>query len=510
MIKDNEGEPYQQVIPADGWNLEYIEDDSQKDRLSEFVQNLINTPFDLSKDFMLRGYLIKLSEDEHELVIILHHIAADGWSASVLVKEVVELYEAYEEGRASKLAPLEIQYSDYAIWQRKYLSGETLDQKMGYWKKKLEDVSPLQLPTDHKRPAVQSIKGAVTGFTIDKELLSALHSLSREQGVTLFMTLLTAFKILLYRYSGQEDICVGTPIAGRQQHELEGLIGFFVNSLALRSEVKGDVSFLDLLKQVGTVTMEAYENQDVPFEKIVDEVLNERSLNRNPLFQVSFVLQNTPEIPQLRFGKIKLSRESFDRTSAKFDMTFFLNETPNGIQGSVEYSTDLYSEETIKRKISNFKNLLRSIVKKPQQRIYELPMLSKEEENSLLHEFNETYVSDKTDKNIIELFEAQVSKGPDRLAAVYGNEKLTFGQLNERANQLAAYLKSKGVTREKFVPICIEPSLNMLVGIWGILKAGGVYVPIDPEYPKERISYILKDTSAAIVLSSIQSVDENC
>jgi hypothetical protein len=268
----------------------------------------------------------------------MHHIASDGWSVSVLVKEVVELYAAYIENRAAGLAPLPIQYADYAVWQRSNLQGELLDKKVGYWKDKLRGVEPLQLHTDRPRPSVQSRKGAILGYSIDKELGEQLQAFAHQQSSTLFMTLLAAFNVLLHRYTDQEDICVGTPIAGRQHEELEGLIGFFINTLALRSEVRSGSSFKDLLGQIRQSTLEAYGNQEVPFEKVVDAVVKQRDMSRTPLFQVMFVWQNTPEVPELRLGEVQLLPQAFEQNTAKFDLTFTITQTASGLQGSDDVS----------------------------------------------------------------------------------------------------------------------------------------------------------------------------
>ncbi len=279
------GETFQYIKAKDLWQLNIIDSSrfqQNPDGLQEYIYNIINEPFDLSKDDMLRAHLISMEEQEHTLVITMHHIASDGWSRSIFVKELVEFYKSYAENRPSLLTPLELQYADYAIWQRTYFQGELLDKKLRYWKEKLEGVAPLQLPADYTRPAIQSTRGALTSFDLDKKLSIELQQLSLQQGTTLYMTLLAAFKVLLYRYSGQQDICVGSPSAGRQQEEVEGLIGFFVNTLALRSEVKGDATFVELLQEVRATTLEAYEHQEVPFEKVVNAVVKERDMSQHP------------------------------------------------------------------------------------------------------------------------------------------------------------------------------------------------------------------------------------
>ncbi|MEO7533278.1 MAG: amino acid adenylation domain-containing protein, partial [Ferruginibacter sp.] len=511
VIKEVDGEGHQYItgdIDPQLINIDGAKYKNDPEGLQDFIKQFIRKPFDLSKDHMLRVGLINLDEEEENiLVVAMHHIASDGWSISIIVKELVELYSAYTQGRHHNLSPLPIQYADYAIWQRNYLKGEILDKKIAYWKEKLDAVTPLQLPLDYERPVVQSVKGAAAGFTIDKSLTGSLQQLSQQQGVTLFMTLLAAFKTLLHRHSGQQDIVVGTPIANRTQHEIEELIGFFVNTLALRSNVNGSEPFTELLQQVKATTLEAYEHQDVPFEKVVDAVVQERDMSRSPLFQVMFVLHNTPEIPELRLGDVALSPESFDHNAAKFDLTFSITATELGLRGSLQYCTDLFNENTISRLLLHFNNLLQAIVSDPQQKIALLPMLGNEEKQQLLEVFNNTSVEFKESDNIITLFEKQAAKSPQSIALIFGEERLTYQQLDERSNQLAHCLRSRGVKKEVLVPICINKSPEMIVGILGILKAGGAYVPVDPAYPTERILFMLLDSNAEIILTAEKHVE---
>jgi NRPS condensation-like uncharacterized protein len=360
FLQEND-QVYQFILEKDSWNLDlqdgskYIET-ADNQELQIYIEKLIVAPFDLGKDHMVRATLLALSCEDYLLVITMHHIASDAWSMSIIVNEVVELYSAYMEDRASNLIPLDLQYSDYSIWQRNYLQDEILNSKLEYWKAKLDGVATLVLPADYTRPSVQSTRGASIDFHIDKELSAKIQLLCQQQGTTTFMTLLAAFKVLLYRYSGQNDISVGTSIASRQQQELEGLIGFFVNTLALRTEVLSDMSFADLLQHVRATTVEAYANHEAPFEKVVDAVVKDRDMSRSPLFQVMLVFQNTPEIPELRFGDIQLSREIFEHNTSKFEITFFVKETKDGLQGSVEYRTDLFSDQKIRGMIAHFRN----------------------------------------------------------------------------------------------------------------------------------------------------------
>jgi amino acid adenylation domain-containing protein/non-ribosomal peptide synthase protein (TIGR01720 family)/FkbM family methyltransferase len=508
VILSEDGAGYQQIKDKDEWQLS-VEDASVYHNdpagLEQKIESLIKRPFDLSKDYMLRASLLVLDDQKYVLVSTMHHIASDGWSTSVLVKELIEFYAASIENRPARLETLPVQYADYALWQRNHLKGDVLEKKLSYWKEKLGGAAALELPTDFARPAVQSTRGAVTTFTIEKELSVQLQELSRQQGTTMFMTLLAAFKVLLHRYSVQQDICVGTGIAGRQYKELEGLIGFFVNLLALRSQVSGSTSFTDLLNEVKATTMEAYEHQDLPFEKVVDAVSEERNTGRSPLFQVLFVMQNTPEVPHLQLGDVQLSNQPFEQGISKFDLTYFINETPGGLRGSIEYCTDLYKEESILRMLGHYKQLLASIVAQPAANIAALAMLSVAEQAQLTESFNNTQATCSTEKSITELIEEQAAKTSGNIALIFEDQQLTYGQLNERSNQLAHYLQSKGVQAGTLVPILSERSAAMIIAILGILKAGGAYVPVDPEYPAERISYLLKDTAATIVVTTSES-----
>jgi amino acid adenylation domain-containing protein len=507
VIRSQEGKPYQYIKEEDSWQLNTIagaQYEQDPEGLQQYIEQLIEAPFDLSKDDMLRTTLISLNDQEHRLVITMHHIASDGWSASIFVKELIELYASYVEKRPPILAPLNIQYADYALWQRQHLQGELMNTKKAYWKEKLQGIDPLQLPTDYRRPAVQSTRGAMVRFTIEKDVSTQLQELSQQQGATLFMTLLAAFKVLLYRYTNAEDICVGTPIAGRQQQEVEGLIGFFVNTLALRSRINSDASFLELLQQVKATTLEAYEHGEMPFEKVVETVVKERDMSRSPLFQVMLVLQNIPEIPRLLFGDVELLRESYEHKTAKLDVTFFIAETSHGLEGSIEYCTDLFSKATIGRMLGHFKELLSSVVKQPDQKISELSLLPHREAQQLLSVFNTSKATYPKDKSIVALFEEQAAKTPDKVALIFEQDHLTYRELNQRANQLALYLRGKGLKEEVMVPVCMERSLDMMVAILAILKAGAAYVPIDPAYPSERILYMLYDTKASLVISSYE------
>ena len=458
-------------------------------------------PFDLARGPLLRTTLVRLAEDDHVLLLTMHHIVSDGWSMGVLNRELAVLYGAFCHLEPSPLSELPIQYADYAVWQREWLQGEVLDGQLTYWKKQLEGApGVLDLPTDRPRPAVQSYLGARSSFELSKELTDQLKALSRKENTTLFMTLLAAFQALLYRYTGQQDIVVGSPIANRTRVEIEGLIGFFVNTLVLRTELSGNPSFRELLQRVRTTALEAYDHQDLPFEKLVEELNPERSLSHSPLFQVMFVLHNATAGPRSHSDLIS-NPVKLENDTTKFDLSVSLIERSDGIKGSCEYSTDLFNEATIVRLGEHFRMLLEGLSRNPDRSVSDLPMLTEAETDKLILEWNDTRREYATNKCIHELFEEQVKRTPEAVAVVFEGEELTYRELNQRANQVARYLIKLGARPETLVGICMERSLEMIVGILGILKAGAVYMPQDPCFPDERLSLMWEDTRASVLLS---------
>ncbi|HYP01542.1 MAG TPA: amino acid adenylation domain-containing protein, partial [Pyrinomonadaceae bacterium] len=394
-----------------------------------------------------------------------------------------------------------IQYADFAHWQREWLAGVRLDAQLSYWREQLAD-SPklLELPTDRPRPAVQTYRGASETFRLSRELTEGLRQLSRREGVTLFMTMLAAYQLLLSRYAETEEVAVGTPIAGRGRAELEGLIGFFVNTLVLRTDLSGQPTFLELLGRVREVTLGAYAHQDVPFERLVEELQPEREMSHAPLFQVMFTLQNAPR-PSLELPGLTLAQVEMDAGTAMFDLSLSVEETPRGLFGVFEYNTDLFDASTIKRLAGHLQNLLAGVVVEPHCRVSELPLLTEDERRLLLSAWNETKEDYPSGKPLHELIEAQAERTPDACALFFEDERLTYRELNARANQLAHYLRSHGVAPETVVGICMERSLDMVTGLLGIMKAGGAYLPLEPEYPKERLSYMLRDARVPVILT---------
>jgi amino acid adenylation domain-containing protein len=464
-------------------------------------------PFDLAAGPLLRAALVRLNEDEHVLLLSMHHIVSDAWSMEILVRELSTLYTAFVAGKPSPLPELPLQYADFAAWQRQWLQGEVLEAEMSYWTEQLSGVTPLELPTDHPRPPVQTFQGATQGILVPAALSEDLKQLSQREGVTLFMTLLAAFQVLLARYSGQSDISVGTPTANRTHTELEGLIGFFVNTLVLRSDLSGNPSFREVLARVRDVALTAYAHQDAPFERLVEVLQPERDLSRSPLFQVVFNLQHAPRSTQ-KLQDLTLSSAPSATTTAKFDLTLAVTDTEQGLRCTMTYNSSLFEGSTISRLLKHWLSLLAGIIAHPDQSLAELPLLSEAEHQQLLFDWNETRVDYPVNSCIHELFEAQVERTPDVVAVIFEDEQLTYAELNRRANQLAHYLCASGVKSEQPVGLCVDRSLELVIGLMGILKAGGAYVPLDPTYPKERLAFLLQDAHVSLLLTQERLVEQ--
>lgn len=507
-----EGKPIQKIAPSLKIKLLVINlKDISQDQIDKQIIEELQKPFDLTQAPLLRCTLFDLGYENYILVNVFHHIIIDGWSKGILFKELSEFYQAFLSNSTVDLPELPIQYADFAVWQRQWLQGEILENQLNYWKKQLTGAPPLlELPTDKPRPATANFRGHSISFQIDSELTEKLKLLSQKSGVTLFMTLLAAFNTLLFRYSGQDDILIGTPTANRNRQEIEPLIGFFVNTLVLRNSLEGNPNFSGLLQQARNVVLEAYANQDVPFEQVVDGLEIERSLSYNPLFQVMFALQNAP-LNALKLPNLKAQYLAVENQRIKFDLSLFLEEieTEKGsyLEGFWEYDGDLFTPERITRMVGHFQTLLKGIVANPQQTIGELPLLTESEKQQLLVEWNQTQTSYPDHYCIHQLFEEQVVKTPDAIAVIDGEKSLTYEQLNQKANQLAYYLQNLGVKTEDLVGICIERSVLMIIGLLGILKAGAAYIPLDPNYPSERLAYMLEDSAVSVLLTQENLVD---
>ncbi|MBU7585508.1 MAG: non-ribosomal peptide synthase/polyketide synthase [Nostoc sp. TH1S01] len=507
-----DGQPTQVIKQQTNWTvcvveLQHLPNSQRELAIQQLARQESTKPFDLVQGALVKATLVVLSETEHVLLLCMHHIVSDGWSIGVLIEELAALYNAYSMGQPSPLAPLTVQYADFALWQRQWLQGNVLQSQLNYWEQQLADAPTLlPLPTDRPRPAVQTFSGAYQEFPLSAQLTNRLVKLSQEQGTTFFMTLLAAFDTLLYRYTGQEDILVGSPIANRDRSEIEGLIGFFVNTLVMRTDLKGNPSFSELLTRVRDMAMQAYTHQDLPFEILLEALQPERDLSYTPLFQVMFSLQNT-SISELELTGLTVNHLKVEGITAKFDLTLLMQQTSTGLVGVWEYNTDLFDASTIERMTGHFVTLLEGIVTNPEEKISQLPLLTPSEQQQLLVEWNNTQTDYPGNKCIHQLFEEQVQRTPDAVAVVFGDRQITYHQLNCRANQLAHYLKSLGVETDVLVGICVERSIEMVVGLLAILKAGGAYLPLDPEYPTERLRFMLEDAQVRVLLTQQLLVD---
>ncbi len=494
------GEPFQQI--ADAAPLALTFDDlaalphaEAEARLQWLAGDEAQTPFALATGPLIRARLLRVGEDEHVVLITLHHIISDGWSIGVLMQELAALYAAFSEGRPSPLPALALQYADYAAWQRAWLDGEALQVQLAYWKGQLAGAPPLlTLPTDRPRPAVQSFRGDLVRFRISAGVSAGLRALAQAQDATLFMVLASAFNVLLARYAGQDDVCFGTPIANRRRAELEGLIGFFVNTLVLRTRLAGNPAFTTLLAQVKDTALAAYAHQDVPFEQLVEVLRPARQMSHAPVFQVMMALQNMPlaatELPGLSMAPL-----AGVNATAKFDLTVNIMEGDDYLYGSFEYNSDLFEHATIERMAGHWERLLAAVVATPQREIAALDMLGPDETRRMLVDWNQRAAPYSDDATICDLLEQQAARTPDAVALRFDERATTYAQLDRQANQLARHLRAQGLGPETLAGICMRRSEQAIVAVLAVLKAGGAYVPLDPEYPSARLSFMLEDSA---------------
>ena len=500
-------EPVQQIAAAESDHFILIEQDlsHHEDPVVE-LQRIItleaSSSFDLEHGPLIRGRLVRLSKDEHALLLTMHHIVSDGWSMSILIDELSMLYSAFLRGEADPLPELEIQYADYAIWQRQWIEGDILQQQSAYWKTTLAGAPQLlDLPTDHPRPAEQQFAGAFAELVLNKALSAQLKALSKKYEATLYMTMLTGWALLLAKLSGQQDIVIGSPTANRGRLEVEKLIGFFVNTLTLRLDLSGSPSVGELLARVRMQALAAQQHQDIPFEQVVELAQPVRSLSYNPLFQVLFAWQNAAtgslELPGLQLSSLPSSSQRV----SKFDLTLSLREADDTIVGGIEYATSLFEPATIRRYLDYFRILLEAMVSDETQTIDHISILPAAERQQILYEWNATDTVFPKDKCVHQLFEQQVDQTPDAVAVVYEDQQLSYRELNLRANQLAHHLRDLGVKPDDRVAICVERSFEMIIGLLAVLKAGGAYVPLDPSYPIDRLNFMLQDTAPVALLT---------
>ncbi len=511
-FESEEGHPVQVIYPviAVEMPLEDLSATPEAQREKEALricQAEARRPFDLKRDILFRARLIRLGATEHLLFLNVHHIVADGWSVNLLLRELTGLYEAFANSKPSPLPPLPVQYADFSVWQRNWLQGETLDKQLDYWRKQLEG-SPalLELPADRPRPATPSHRGAQVIQDLPQALADGLADFTKQEGVTLFITLMAAFQSLLQRYTGQTDVPVGTPMAGRNWKEIEGLVGYFVNTLVIRGDLSDDPSFRTLVNRIKKTSFEAYTNQDVPFEMLVKELQPKRDISYAPFFQTMLVFLELPSGPTQSAG-LEVSTMILDSGTSKFDLTLSIRKRGEALQAIIEYSTDLFDEETIERMLGHYQKLLEGIVSHPDEKLSRLPLLTEEEKRRILVEWNRTEV-EYPRKNLCvhELFQEQVERTPDAIALVFEEKKLTYRELNARANQLARHLRTLGIGADSLVGICMDRSPEMIIAALGVLKAGGAYAPLDPEYPKDRLAFMLEDSGVTVLLTQVHLV----
>lgn len=500
------GRPVQVIMPALELALQVVDlrslaDPERKSKADELTRVEGQTPFDIANEDLIRVKLLRLEDRRYTMLLTLHHIVYDGWSLAIFFRELGDGYRAYADGKTPALPELSIQYADYAKWQRDRINNESSKTQLEYWKKKLGGSLPvLSLPTDRPRPSVQRYNGALQPLALPVPLMEALTEFSQREGCTVFMTLLAAFKVLLCRYSNQEDIIVGSPVAGRTRPETEALIGFFVNTLVLRTDLSNDPTFRELLAQVRETALGAFSHQETPFEKLVEALHPVRDLSYNPIYQVMFALQNTPA-PSGTIGDLSMRIEEVDSSTSLFDLTLSLWETAEGLKGWFEYSTDLFDRDTIVRMGEHFRSLLEGIVADPEQRISRLALLSEKERRQILVDWNDTGTASASPVYVHHAVERQARDRAAAIAVASQGQQLSYAELNRKANQLAHFLRKQGVQPDSIVALCSERSPEMVVAILGVIKAGAAYVPLDPAYPRERLAFMLEDTQAPILLT---------
>jgi amino acid adenylation domain-containing protein len=509
---EDDGQAFQIINPVAGIeiplvDLSQVPEEERERRALELAREESAQPFRLENAPLIRGTLFRLGANEHLFLLAAHHIIFDGWSFGILLKELAFYYEKFRTGRSGSLPELKIQYPDFVRWQARRLQGDFLDQQLQYWKNQLPGKLPvLNLPLDQPRPVVQSFNGGKLVQTLPPGLVRDCERLAQREGVTLFMVLLAAFKTLLHRYTGQEDLIAGSPIANRNQWEIEGIIGFFTNNLVLRTRLSGGMSFRELLNHVKKTTLEAYTYQDLPFEKLVEALRPERDMSQNPLFQVLFSLQNVPP-PIREFAGITLETVDLDSRYARFDLTLDLWETGETLAATLEYNTDLFYRETISRMAGHYQQLLENIVKNPAMELYQFEMLTDAEKQTLLRNWNHTGVDFDPESGWVRLFEARAETNPAAVAVVSGDSQLDYRELNSRANRLARYLSANGAGPEVIVAVYLERTPDMLVGLLGIQKANAAYLPLDPIFPRERLGYMLEEARAPLLITQTGLLD---
>nr|QEO74352.1 condensation domain-containing protein [uncultured bacterium] len=501
------GIPHQRVGPARPFTLPFTDlsvlpDPEREGELLRRIVTSANRPFNLSEGPLMRVELFRLGGQEHAMILTLHHIITDGWSMGVFRREMAALYDAFHAGRPSPLKELPIQFADFAAWQREWLRGEECQKQLAYWKRRLAGApSATELPTDRPRRPLQTYRGRKQTWRPPQELWKSFKALCQREGVTTFIGALTLFNVLLHRHTGQDDISVGFPSASRTRPETQGLIGYLLNMLVMRTDLSGDPTVRELLGRVREVAVGAYAHSELPYGRLVEEMAKERDTNRNPLFQICFIIADFQDSTPEGASTISMRPIEFEGDTAKFDLTLALNDSPHSPSFIAEYNTDLFDDTTITRLLEHLHVLLEGVVAAPERRVSALPLLGEDERRQLLSEWNETAAEYPRDKPLHELIAAQADRTPDAVAVVFRDERLTYRELNARADKLAHHLRRRGVAAETRVGVCVERSIEMVVGLLSILKAGGAYVPLDPHHPKERLAFVMEDAGVSALLT---------
>ncbi len=508
-----EGEPLQIVQPERKIDIQLTEfrnltDEERNLQITQYYTRALSYTFDLSEDLLIRASLLKFGNEDHFFILVMHHIISDGWSLRIFWNEMIAIYNALAANQQPTLKEIIIQYGDFSIWQREWLKDDILKEQLDFWKKQLEDIQTLDLRTDRPRPAVLTYKGAFQPFTVPLALSSALRNICQQQGVTLFMTLLSAYSILLHRYTGQNSIVIGTPVAGRNRVELEELIGFFINTIVIRIDVYSNLTFIDLLQQTKEITLQAFAHQDLPFEKLVEEMHIERDLSKNPLFQVTLQLLNSSNHKTKTKSNLSEADLKLERGAAIFDIALNLVDASGVIDGHFEYSTDLFNEDTMSRFAANFKALLLEIASNPNSKIKDYASLTKPEAQKVVYAFNETETVHPEFYGVHHAIEKNALRFPEAVAVFADEKSYTYSELNNKANQLAHFLIRNGIRKESLVGVCMNRSVDMIAVWLGILKAGGVYVSLDPLNPVEHQKRIITQTGLNLLVAEQQNADE--
>ncbi len=502
------GEPVQRIDPVAPFHLPLIdlrhlgdEDTDTITQVQALIHKLLQRPYDFAAEHPWRFQLVQVADEDHVLLVAKHHIASDGWSSAIFQRELSLLYTAFTHQKATPLASLPIQYADFTMWQRSQMQGAKLEQQIAYWQQKLQNLPIVQLPTDYPRSPGQSIASMTHEFCLSPALTTALKALNKAHGLTLYMTLLAAFKLLLFRYTWQQDLAIGTPIAGRTHSEVEGLIGFFLNTLVLRSQINPSMTFLELLAQVRQTTLDAYAHQEIPVEKLIEVLQPVRTVNHSPLFQVLFLLQNMPR-HALELPGLHVTRFPHTVDAAVYDLSCALHEEGGQIIGRLTYRRDLFLPTTIARLASHYQTLLQSAVEDPTCTVAALPMLTAEERRQFLATWNQTAIQHPIETSLVELFAAQVTQRPEAIAFITDHATITYDKLDRNANQLAGHLRATGVEKGTIVGVCLPRSFDAVIALLAIFKVGAVYLPLDPAYPRKRLAFMLADSAAPLIITT--------